>query len=205
MERDLLGLGEEVRRVAVERQRADDADRAQLLGHDLGRVEQVDALEGLVLGVGHDLHAELPLREVARSRCVRGGRGGGSRDRCRRASGTPPTPGCGSPATGFQWNFTSDVEPSACDEAEGVDAEALHRGVRAGDRPVRHRPTSACGSTRAAGDTKSQNVSCADWAWGISRSGSGFTAWMRSGNLMPSWMKKTGMLLPTRSKLPSSV
>ena len=25
------------------------------------------------------------------------------------------------------------------------------------------------------------------------------------GNLMPSWMKNTGMLLPTKSKLPSSV
>ena len=54
-------------------------------------------------------------------------------------------------------------------------------------------------------ETKSQNVSWADWAWGISRSGSGFTAWTRSGNFSPSWMKKTGMLLPTRSKLPSSV
>ena len=54
-------------------------------------------------------------------------------------------------------------------------------------------------------DTKSQNVSWALCAWGISRSGSGLAAWMTSGNLMPSWMKKTGMLLPTRSKVPSSV
>ena len=54
-------------------------------------------------------------------------------------------------------------------------------------------------------DTKSQKVSCAVWACGISRSGCGFAAWMRSGNLIPSWMKKTGMLLPTRSKVPSSV
>ena len=54
-------------------------------------------------------------------------------------------------------------------------------------------------------ETKSQKVSCADWACGISRSGCGFTAWTMSGNLMPSWMKKTGMLLPTRSKLPCSV
>ena len=54
-------------------------------------------------------------------------------------------------------------------------------------------------------DTKSQNVSWADWACGISRSGCGLAAWMTSGNLIPSWMKNTGMLLPTRSKLPSSV
>ena len=53
--------------------------------------------------------------------------------------------------------------------------------------------------------TKSQKVSWAEAACGISWWGSGFTAWTKSGNLMPSWMKNTGMLLPTRSKLPSSV
>ena len=53
-------------------------------------------------------------------------------------------------------------------------------------------------------EMKSQNVSCAEAACGISLSGSGFTAWTRSGNLIASWMKKTGMLLPTRSKMPSS-
>ena len=52
-------------------------------------------------------------------------------------------------------------------------------------------------------EMKSQNVSCAEAACGISLCGSGFTAWIRSGNLIASWMKKTGMLLPTRSKLPS--
>jgi len=54
-------------------------------------------------------------------------------------------------------------------------------------------------------DTKSQKVSCADCACGISRSACGFAAWMMSGNLMPSWMKNTGMLLPTRSNVPSPV
>jgi hypothetical protein len=54
-------------------------------------------------------------------------------------------------------------------------------------------------------DTKSQNVSCAEAACGNMRSASGFTAWTRSGNLIASWMKNTGMLLPTRSQLPSSV
>ena len=54
-------------------------------------------------------------------------------------------------------------------------------------------------------EMKSQKVSCADCACGNSRSGSGFTAWMRSGNLIASWMKKTGMLLPTMSQLPSLV
>ena len=61
----------------------------------------------------------------------------------------------------------------------------------------------ACASV--CSETKSQKVSWALCACGISRSGCGLPAWMMSGNLMPSWMKKTGMLLPTRSKVPSSV
>ena len=52
---------------------------------------------------------------------------------------------------------------------------------------------------------KSQKVSCAVWACGKPRSGSGLAAWIRSGNLIASWMKKTGMLLPTKSQLPSRV
>ncbi|MNU10664.1 hypothetical protein D3C72_2579530 [compost metagenome] len=35
--------------------------------------------------------------------------------------------------------------------------------------------------------------------------GSRFWVWMKSGNLMPSLMKNIGVLLPTRSQLPSSV
>ena len=54
-------------------------------------------------------------------------------------------------------------------------------------------------------EMKSQKLSCADCACGKPRSGSGFTEWMRSGNLMASWMKNTGMLLPTMSQLPSFV
>jgi hypothetical protein len=54
-------------------------------------------------------------------------------------------------------------------------------------------------------ETKSQKVSWAVWACGISRSGCGLAAWMRSGNLIASWMKKTGKLLPTRSNVPSAV
>ena len=35
--------------------------------------------------------------------------------------------------------------------------------------------------------------------------GSGFSEWMTSGNLIASRMKNTARLLPTRSQLPSSV
>src|SRR5436190_2269980 len=46
---------------------------------------------------------------------------------------------------------------------------------------------------------KSQAVSWADAAWGISLSGLGFTEWIKSGNKIASWIKKTGILFPTIS------
>ncbi len=54
-------------------------------------------------------------------------------------------------------------------------------------------------------DTKSQKLSCAVCACGKPRSGSCLAACTMSGNLIASWMKNTGMLLPTRSQLPSRV
>ena len=57
----------------------------------------------------------------------------------------------------------------------------------------------------AGGEPFTRKVSWAVAAWGKPRSGSIFTAWIRSGNLMASWMKKTGILLLTRSQLPSLV
>jgi hypothetical protein len=46
---------------------------------------------------------------------------------------------------------------------------------------------------------KSQAESWAVAACGISLSWLGLTEWMRSGNWIASWMKNTGMLLPTMS------
>ena len=54
-------------------------------------------------------------------------------------------------------------------------------------------------------EMKSQKLSWADCACGNPRSGACLTECTRSGNLMASWMKNTGMLLPTRSQLPSCV
>ena len=48
-------------------------------------------------------------------------------------------------------------------------------------------------------ETKSQKVSCALAACGMPWCGSGLRACTKSGNLIASWIKKTGMLLPTRS------
>ena len=57
-ERHLLGLGEEVVRIAVEDEPADRDDGHQLLGHDLGRVEHVER-EALGLFLGEDLQTQL--------------------------------------------------------------------------------------------------------------------------------------------------
>ena len=62
-EGDLLGLGEVVTGIAIERQAADDLDGRQLLWNQLRRIEEVDPLECLVLAVGQDLDAEVPLGE----------------------------------------------------------------------------------------------------------------------------------------------
>ena len=108
------------------------------------------------------------------------------------------------PATGFQWNFTRLVSPAALTRRKvWTPKPSMVRYERGMPRSDIAHITWCVASVWV--DTKSQNVSWAVCACGISRSGCGLPAWMMSGNLMPSWMKKTGMLLPTRSKLPSAV
>ena len=138
-ERDLLGLGEEVRGVAVEGERADALHRAQLLGDDLGRVEQVDALEELVVAVGHHLHAEVPLR-------VRAGL-----DRVPEVAAVEV--GVDAPEllrllpderVHARRRLPVELHEAGLalgvDQSERVDAEALHGAEGTRDRPVRHRP-----------------------------------------------------------------
>ena len=64
VERHLLGLGEVVVRVAVQGHLADLADGQQVLGPDLGGVEDVEVELHLVL-LGQRLDAQFPLEEVA--------------------------------------------------------------------------------------------------------------------------------------------
>ena len=140
MEGDLLGLGEVVRRVARQRQQADRLHRRELLGHELGRVEQVDALRTSARGC--------PRRPGRRAPTAGNAPASIASARSRRwKSGSIPASICASsqvrectPSTGFQWNLTSEVSPSAFDEPEGVHAEALHRPVRARDAAVGHVP-----------------------------------------------------------------
>jgi hypothetical protein len=108
------------------------------------------------------------------------------------------------PATGVQWNLTNTESPAAltirkvCTPKPCIVAKL--RGIARS--LITH--ISMCVDSGIS-ETKSQNVSCALAACGIWWCGSGLTACTRSGNFIASWMKKTGMLLPTRSQLPSSV
>ena len=60
-EGDLLGLGEVVGWIAIERQATDDLNGGELLGDQLRRIREVDPFECLVLVVREDLDAEVPL------------------------------------------------------------------------------------------------------------------------------------------------
>ena len=81
-EGDLLGFGEVVVDVAVEHHAADDAQREDLFGDELGGVEHVEVeLVGEVLV--EELDAEAPTRGSCPRRWSSRGRGDGSRDRRR--------------------------------------------------------------------------------------------------------------------------
>ncbi len=136
---DLLHLGEEVGRVAVERHAADRLHGHELFGHELGRVEQVDAVEVLVLAVRHHLHAELPLRER--------GRADGVVEVTAVEVGVDTVEGQGlvpHQAVHAEHRLPVELHQAGAavgvDETEGVDAEALHHAIGARDRPVGHRP-----------------------------------------------------------------
>ena len=108
------------------------------------------------------------------------------------------------PSLGFQWNLTN-VDSSAALRKRKVwtpnpSMNRNDRGIARSD--IVHITMCVASGIR---EMKSQKLSCADCACGKPRSGSCLTAWTTSGNLMASWMKKTGMLLPTRSQLPSRV
>lgn len=105
---------------------------------------------------------------------------------------------------GFQWNFARVVAPFASTRRNvWTPKPSIIRKERGRARSDMFQ--SVWWVASVCRDTKSQKVSWALCACGISRPGCGFAAWMMSGNLMASWMKKTGMLLPTRSKVPSAV
>ena len=102
------------------------------------------------------------------------------------------------PSLGFQWNLTKWLSPRALTKRKvWTPKPSIMRRLRGMARSdMAH--ISMC-VVSGISEAKSQKVSCALAACGISWCGSGLTAWIRSGNLIASWMKNTGMLLPTRS------
>ena len=64
-EGDLLRFCEEIGGVAVQCQAPDDCNRSQLFRYQLGGIEEVDALEHLIVRVRERLDAQIPLREDA--------------------------------------------------------------------------------------------------------------------------------------------
>ena len=168
VERDLLGLGEVVGRVLVQRELADQLHRCQLFGHELGGVEQVDALEAVRAVVGQDLEAELALEEgagldpVGQVAAVEVGIDS------RPRSALPPRP------------VNAPRRPASSGTSPGLSRPRRSRAGRCGPRILPWCGTSAGCRGRimfhitwwvasVCSETKSQNVSCADWACGISR------------------------------------
>ena len=139
VEGDLLGLGEVVRRVARQRQQADRLHRRVLLGHELRRVEQVDALERLLGVVLEDLDAQLPLGK--RAGLDRVGEvaavevGVHPREHLRLLPGQGVHAQHGLPVELDQRGAAVGVE-----EPERVHPEPLHGPVRARDAAVGHVP-----------------------------------------------------------------
>ena len=104
------------------------------------------------------------------------------------------------PCLGSQWNLHEMGHALVVDQLVGVDARAFHLAIVGRDAPGRLQRRSPCAATRGACRTKSKKRQA---SWRLV-TGSGLKAWIMSGNLMASRMKKTLRLLPTRSQLPST-
>ena len=108
------------------------------------------------------------------------------------------------PSLGRQWNLTKVLLPLASSSRKLCTPKpSIIRSERGIVRSLIAHMIMCIDS--GVSEMKSQNVSCALAACGKARSGSIFTECTRSGNFIASWMKNTGMLLPTRSQLPSCV
>ncbi len=145
-EGDLLGLGEVVVDVAVEDHPADDAQRQDFFGDELGGVEDVE-VEAVGEVFVEELNAELPLREVA------------GFDGVPEIAAMEVGIGAGD-LEGFVPDDRGHAELRApveldvgglaffVDEAEGVDAEAFHHAEGAGNGAVGHDPHEHVGGFR---------------------------------------------------------
>ena len=157
VERDLLRFGEVVGGVAVERQLADALHLDEFLGDDLGRVQQIDSRVGIGAVVRHDLHAQFVFERGARFDAV---------------GHVPPVEvgvdACGDlgflPHQRVHARDRLPVElhqarlPLGVDQAEGMDAEALHRAIRPRDAAVAHVPEHVMGGLGVQRDEVPERV-----------------------------------------------
>jgi hypothetical protein len=153
----LLGLGEEVVRVAVEHHAADGRDRHQLLGDQLGGVEHVEAEASACASV--KICRPAPTRGIRRPRSLPRGRGGGSRGRRRRSS--PPRP---RPANGCRARLPVELDEvrlaQRVDQPEGVTPKPCIMRSCAGWPRSDITHISMC-VVSGISEMKSQKVSCA--------------------------------------------
>jgi len=200
-ERDLFGFGKEIVRIAVEHQAPHGAQRHQFLGDELRRVKDVESST-----------ARHPPREQLHLQFHSGNSPPSmASHRSRRwKSGSAPISLLASsqtrecvPSRGVQWNLTRVARPSAFTKRNVWTPKPCIIRSCAGSRG-RSSATAACASTPASA-TRSPRTCHGRWT----PEASVMRLWLhectRSGNFIASWMKNTGMLLPTRSQLPSSV
>ena len=181
MEGDLFGFRKEVIGIAVEHHAPDRLQGHHFFRNQLGRVEDV----------------EWELSAVFWSNaCTESSNSGKSPDamaskRSRRCeSGSAPYSFTDSsqmsdaaPIFGRQWNLTKVDLPSASTNRKVCTPKpSIMRNERGSVRSdIAHRSMCMLSGINVA---KSQKVSCAEAACGNPRSGSIFTEWMRSGNLI---------------------
>lgn len=201
-EGDLLGLGEDIGGAAVERQSPKRAQRHDFLRNDFRRVEVVE-VEGRRLLPSEQLDAKLPHRTLAIDNrgvkiaavIIRIGPVDLDRlvldDRLHVEQRRPVKLDEGRLALGV-------------DQPEAVDAKALHHPIPPRYCPIGNLPHEHMHRLGRTSDPVPEGI-VRRLRLRELRSGCSFNAWARSGDLMASWMQKTGMLSPTRSQLPSGV
>ena len=135
---DLLGFGKEIVDEPVEHEPTDDADRRQLFGYDLRRIEHVErkALRELTV---EELHAQFPFGKIAgldripEIAAVKVGIGAIDLD------GLVPDDRLQA-QLGLPVEFDKGRVACCVEQPEGVNAEAFHCAKRARDCPIGHDP-----------------------------------------------------------------
>ena len=137
-ERDLLGLGEKIVRPAIQYHAADQGQRHEFFGNQLGRVQVIERECG-GLFLGEQLPREFPLRKLP------------GLDRLKKVAPMEILIGAGQlyglvPQRRLQTQLRPPVKLHECgfavriEQAEAVDAEAFHHAQRTRNPAIGHSP-----------------------------------------------------------------